>query len=123
MVGYKPNIGIVPIACKEIFKRIAENNEDIEYQVQVSMQEIYNEKIQDLLTPMSKRTPGGLKVRENKNLGFYVEGLNKVPVTSYEMIEAKMDEGSRNRTIASTEMNACSSRAHTIITIEFKSIE
>ena len=21
MVGYKPNIGIVPIACKEIFKR------------------------------------------------------------------------------------------------------
>ncbi len=34
-----------------------------------------------------------------------------------------MEEGSRNRTIASTEMNACSSRAHTIICIEFKSIE
>lgn len=39
------------------------------------------------------------------------------------MIEAKMDEGNRNRTVASTQMNACSSRAHTIITIEFKSIE
>ena len=39
---------------------------------------------------------------------------------SYEAIEAKMEEGNQNRTIASTQMNACSSRAHTIISIEFK---
>ena len=31
--------------------------------------------------------------------------------------------GNRNRTIGSTLMNACSSRAHTIISIEFKQIE
>ena len=31
-----------------------------------------------------------------------------------------MEEGNQNRTIASTQMNACSSRAHTIISIEFK---
>jgi Kinesin motor domain len=34
-----------------------------------------------------------------------------------------MDEGYRNRSIGSTLMNATSSRAHTIITIEFKSIQ
>lgn len=34
-----------------------------------------------------------------------------------------MDEGSKNRTIASTQMNASSSRAHTIITIDFKQFE
>ena len=34
-----------------------------------------------------------------------------------------MDEGSRNRSIAATEMNANSSRAHTIISIEFKQID
>jgi Kinesin motor domain len=44
-------------------------------------------------------------------------------VDSYEAIEAKMDEGYRNRSIGSTLMNATSSRAHTIITIEFKSIQ
>jgi len=33
-----------------------------------------------------------------------------------------MDEGYRNRSIGSTLMNATSSRAHTIITIEFKQI-
>jgi hypothetical protein len=33
-----------------------------------------------------------------------------------------MEEGYRNRSIGSTLMNATSSRAHTIITIEFRSI-
>lgn len=33
-----------------------------------------------------------------------------------------MDEGYRNRSIGSTQMNATSSRAHTIITIEFKQV-
>jgi len=31
-----------------------------------------------------------------------------------------MDEGSKNRSIASTIMNATSSRAHTIITVELR---
>jgi hypothetical protein len=33
-----------------------------------------------------------------------------------------MDLGTKNRTVAATQMNATSSRAHTIITIEFKQI-
>ena len=33
-----------------------------------------------------------------------------------------MDEGYANRSIGSTLMNATSSRAHTVITIEFKQI-
>lgn len=34
-----------------------------------------------------------------------------------------MELGTKNRTVASTQMNATSSRAHTIITIEFKQIK
>ncbi len=34
-----------------------------------------------------------------------------------------MERGNENRTIASTQMNECSSRAHTVITIEFKRTE
>ena len=51
-----------------------------------------------------------------------MQGLGKHPVDSYEAIEAKMDEGQQNRTIGATQMNATSSRAHTVITIEFKQI-
>jgi len=46
--------------------------------------------------------------------------LSKHPVDSYAMIEKKMDEGYENRSIGSTLMNQTSSRAHTIVTIEFK---
>lgn len=38
---------------------------------------------------------------------------------SYKAIDAKMDEGTRNRTVAATNMNATSSRAHTIVGIQF----
>jgi len=123
MVGYGSNKGIVPISCDEIFKRIS-MNEDKEkiFEVQVSMLEIYNEKVQDLLIKPDKRPPHGLKIRESKVLGIFVDGLSKYPVTSYEEISKKMDEGYNNRTIGSTLMNATSSRAHTIVTIEFKQI-
>ena len=121
MVGYGANKGIVPISCDEIFNRIAQNTEaDKSYEVQVSMLEIYNEKVQDLLIKPDKRPNQGLKIRESKVLGIFVEGLTKYPVTSYAEISKKMDEGYENRTIGSTLMNATSSRAHTIVTIEFK---
>ena len=92
------------------------------YEVQVSMLEIYNEKVQDLLVRPDKRPPSGLKIRESKVLGIFVDGLSKHPVTSYDEISKKMDDGYNNRTIGSTLMNATSSRAHTIVTIEFRQI-
>ena len=123
MVGYGANKGIVPISCEEIFKRISENKEpQIHYEVEVSMLEIYNEKVQDLLVPINKRPPTGLKIRESKALGVFVADLTKYPVSSYEEISNKMDEGYQNRTIGSTLMNSTSSRAHTIVTIEFKQV-
>ena len=91
MVGYKNNKGIVPISCEEIFKRITstKSNEKT-YEVCVSMLEIYNEKVHDLLVPVSKRPQSGLKVRESKTIGVFVEGLTKYPVTSYEEIAKKV---------------------------------
>jgi len=84
------------------------------------MLEIYNEKVQDLLGDATKKPAGGLKVRESASGAVYVQGLSKFPVDSYEMINKKMEDGYNNRSIGSTLMNQTSSRAHTIITIEFK---
>ena len=67
MVGYGANKGIVPISCEEIFNRINTNTDsEKSFEVLVSMLEIYNEKVQDLLVPISKRPQGGLKIRESK---------------------------------------------------------
>ena len=124
IVGYGADKGIVPKACAEIFNRIDQmtNQPDCctKYEVTVSMLEIYNEHIQDLFTNPNNRPKGGLKVRESPAAGVFVENLSKVPVISYDEIQQQYDLGNNNRTIASTLMNATSSRAHTIFSIVFK---
>jgi hypothetical protein len=59
-------------------------------------------------------------VRENKDGEVFVEKLSKLPVHSYEDIESQISFGTTNRTIGATNMNATSSRAHTVTTISFK---
>lgn len=58
----------------ETWKLLNEHNEKTI--LKVSMLEIYNEKIQDLLIPVDDRPKGGLKIRETSQLGVYVEDLN-----------------------------------------------
>ncbi len=48
-----------------------------------------------------------------------VDQLRSVAVKNYEDIEKRIAEGTKNRTIASTNMNATSSRAHTIVAVTF----
>ncbi|XP_052677325.1 kinesin-like protein KIF28P [Crassostrea angulata] len=123
MVGYGNNKGIVPIFCEELFKGVEDKKatagENEEYQVTLSMLEIYNEQVRDLLNPKSIAQKGGLKVRQHPSKGFYVESLVSCPVSSYNDIENRISEGTRNRTVAATNMNATSSRAHTIVAITF----
>ncbi len=76
MLGYGANVGIVPIACNEIFRRIEANKDpNHEYQVTYSMLEIYNERVRDLLS--AANPPGGLKLREHQKSGFFVHGLRE----------------------------------------------
>eukprot|EP00276_Gloeochaete_wittrockiana_P018094 CAMPEP_0184337354 /NCGR_PEP_ID=MMETSP1089-20130417/5742_1 /TAXON_ID=38269 ORGANISM="Gloeochaete wittrockiana, Strain SAG46.84" /NCGR_SAMPLE_ID=MMETSP1089 /ASSEMBLY_ACC=CAM_ASM_000445 /LENGTH=1226 /DNA_ID=CAMNT_0026663017 /DNA_START=221 /DNA_END=3901 /DNA_ORIENTATION=- len=118
MVGYGANKGIIPISCDEMFKKIGRNDDaNRSYQVTVSMLEIYNEKIKDLLD-LKVNTPGVLKLKQNDS-GVYVEGLSAMPVPSYKDMENQMEKGTTNRTVAATNMNATSSRAHTVFTIVF----
>lgn len=55
------------------------------------MLEIYNEQVRDLLSTESLK--GGLPVRQHPKLGFYVDGLKKVPVGSYDEIEKRTEQG------------------------------
>jgi len=123
MVGYGNNKGIVPLAFDALFKKIdGDPNKETKHQVTFSMLEIYMEAVADLLVKGSG-PKGGLKVRQNPKLGkFFVQGLSKVPVSTYKEIDARMEEGTSNRTVAATQMNATSSRAHTVVTLEYQQI-
>jgi len=123
MIGYGMNKGVVPLATEEIFNRIKNNNDpEKSYEVTAMMCEIYNEKVQDLMVSVQSRPTGGLKVRESKTLGVFVDGITKHAVSSFAEIEKVMSIGESHRSKGATLMNAESSRAHTVIQIEFKSI-
>jgi len=121
IVGYGENKGIIPLTCSDLFRRIADTQTDqLNYRVQVTMLEIYNEKLRDLLNP--KTAADQLKIRTSA-AGMYVENIREVAVDSYESIEKQMDVGTKNRTVGATQMNATSSRAHTVFTINFTKID
>ena len=128
MVGFGEARGIIPRACEAIFEKMANakageqegsGGDDVRYKVEASMLEIYNERIRDLFVPMSQQEKAGLKVRDSPSTGAYVDGLKKIPVVSYRQIERLMAFGTKNRTVAATNMNETSSRAHTIFCIAF----
>jgi len=63
------------VTCERLFAGIAEKDSSgsgEEFQVSLSMLEIYNEQVRDLLT-LSSGQKGGLKVRESQTKGFYGE--------------------------------------------------
>lgn len=121
MVGYGNNKGIVPITCDELFQAMEKGAEGVKYQVSFSMLEIYNEQVRDLLVKSNPK--GGLQVRQNPKEGnFFVQNLKRVAVVDYADIERRIEEGTANRTVAATQMNATSSRAHTVVTIIFDQI-
>ncbi|XP_072363261.1 kinesin-like protein KIF28 [Scyliorhinus torazame] len=121
MIGYGPDRGIIPLTCDELFRAIKQNQEhDKQYQIYFSMLEIYNEKVIDLLS--RSKQPGGLKVRESPQRGFYVEDLKSVPCESYQQVEQLLKEGNKKRITACTNINTSSSRSHMIITIRFKQV-
>ena len=120
MLGANENPGIIPRLCGSLFDRIGDNadNETEEAKVEVSYMEIYNEKVRDLLDPTSSSgSSQGLKVREHKVLGPYVDGLSQLAVISYQEISDLMTEGNKSRTVASTNMNNESSRSHAVFSV------
>jgi hypothetical protein len=112
----------VPITCDAIFQYVKEKQSDkLKFEVSIEMLEIYNEQVCDLF--VKEKVQGGLKVRMNPKVGVEVVGLTAWPVSSYKEIEERIETATLNRTVAATNMNATSSRAHTVVTISFTQIE
>ncbi|KAG0649108.1 Kinesin heavy chain [Hyphodiscus hymeniophilus] len=113
--------GVTPRIVEQIFSSILASPGTIEYTVRVSYMEIYMERIRDLLAPHNDNLP----VHEEKNRGVYVKGLLEIYVSSVQEVYEVMRRGGASRSVASTNMNAESSRSHSIfvITITQKNVE
>ena len=106
--------GIIPRMVSEMYDRMAdiqENSAQIEFTVQISFVEIYNEKIRDLLNPIEK----DLKLRDhNTKRGIYIEGVKCPFAGNTDDCLEIIDAGHVNRAVAPTIANAESSRSHAV---------
>ncbi|KAI9324638.1 P-loop containing nucleoside triphosphate hydrolase protein [Zopfochytrium polystomum] len=106
--------GLTPRLVESIFDTIFKAPPNLEFTVKVSYMEIYMEKIKDLLNPSQDNLP----IHEEKNRGVYVKGLLEVFVGSVDEVYDAMRRGQDARVVASTNMNAESSRSHSIFVIQ-----
>lgn len=113
--------GVIPRIVEQIFTSILASPGSIEYTVRVSYMEIYMERIKDLLQPSNDNLP----IHEEKNRGVYVKGLLEIYVSSIEEVYEVLKRGGDARAVAATNMNAESSRSHSIfvITVTQKNVE
>ncbi|KAI9582498.1 hypothetical protein GQX74_009885 [Glossina fuscipes] len=118
MMGTLENPGLIPKICQEMFARMRVGQESgTGYKTQASYLEIYNERVKDLLG--AQAVGHGLRVREHRSLGPYVENLSQHSVANFDEIQECITRGNIQRTTASTNMNDTSSRSHAIFTITF----
>lgn len=88
MMGSSDAQGLIPRICKEMFDRMKFGQQSgTVYRTNVSYLEIYNERVKDLLGNSSSSGGHGLRVREHRTLGPYVEELSQHPVANYEEIK------------------------------------
>jgi outer membrane murein-binding lipoprotein Lpp len=126
--------GLIPRFMTDLFRRLAAKksgrNEanSFEYEVSTSFLEVYGDDVYDLLAPATqkqqlgkeKNVPSSLRLREERDGKVTCVGLtDRICMNARETLVVLQD-GSVNRTTASTAMNNSSSRSHAIFSVTIK---
>lgn len=131
--------GIIQLVASDLFRFMGQGEAARrKFSVKVSYFEIYNEKIRDLLSdesssnnsePRKKNTStlsadDEVKIRTNAS-GEIVMNVSQPEVTNVDEVLELLIEGNTQRAVASTDMNAHSSRSHAVfrLTIESRNPE
>ncbi|XP_034932796.1 kinesin-like protein KIN-14N isoform X2 [Populus alba] len=127
MMGKPGNLeqkGLIPRSLEQIFQtRQSLQSQGWKYEMQVSMLEIYNETIRDLLsTKDSSRTEYGSNgkqyaIKHDANGNTHVSDLTVVDVCSSREVAFLLDQASHSRSVGKTQMNEQSSRSHFVFTL------
>eukprot|EP00736_Rhodelphis_marinus_P005906 Rmarinus@m.15982 len=121
MTGTDTDRGVMYRALHDLFERAEASGEagaKVTYEISVTILEIYNEQIKDLITPAEKR----LDIRQHQSktergVSVYVPEATELPVCSAGEIWDLMQTASANRSTGATAMNDASSRSHLVVTI------
>ncbi|CAL4890923.1 unnamed protein product [Urochloa decumbens] len=116
MEGTEGARGVNYRTLEELFRIIKEREGVFTYEVTVSVMEVYNEQIHDLLLTGSQpgATTKRLEVRQVAEGVHHVPGLVEARVTNMNEAWEVLQTGSKARAVGSTNANEHSSRSHCI---------
>ncbi|XP_034706064.1 kinesin-like protein KIN-14S [Vitis riparia] len=120
MEGTPKNRGVNYRTVEELFRISRERSKIINYELFVSMLEVYNEKIRDLLVEKSNQPPKKLEVKQAAEGIQEVPGLVEARVYGTDEVWGLLQSGSRNRSVGSTIANELSSRSHCLLRVTVK---
>ena len=121
MQGSSTNQGVTYRALGSLFAGLSERQEFgslTEVSLQVSVLEVYNENIRDLLAagPGAAQTKA-LELQRDRAGAMQVTGLSKTDVSTADEVLLIVDHALESRSTGSTDANAHSSRSHLVITL------
>ncbi|OMO65853.1 hypothetical protein CCACVL1_21367 [Corchorus capsularis] len=116
MEGTKEARGVNFRTLEELFRIINERQKLYRYEISVSVLEVYNEQIRDLLVSGSQQgmAPKRLEIRQVGEGAHHVPGLVEAHVNNINEVWEVLQTGSNARAVGSTNANEHSSRSHCI---------
>lgn len=111
--------GMIPKATHMIYDTITKLKEKSwSYTMEGSFVEVYNEELNDLLTPNDRTSDGKTKKLEIRHdearKQTNIINCKTVPLDSPSRVETMLQEAHKNRSVAATKANERSSRSHSI---------
>ncbi|XP_057440715.1 kinesin-like protein KIN-1 [Lotus japonicus] len=110
--------GLLPRVVEGLFHFLRTSDEDMTYSVELSMVEIYMEKVRDLFD-LSK---DNIKIKESKLEGIILPAVTKTTVLDPTEALQALSRGIANRAVGETQMNVSSSRSHCIYIFNIKQV-
>ncbi|KAM0067625.1 putative minus-end-directed kinesin ATPase [Helianthus debilis subsp. tardiflorus] len=116
MEGAEGNRGVNYQTLEELFKIAKERNDTFTYDISVSVLEVYNEQIRDLLTSSSS-TSKKLEIKQAAEGLHSIPGLVEAKVENIQEVWNVLQVGSSARAVGSNNVNEHSSRSHCMLCI------
>ena len=111
-----PLVGIIPHSLHQIFEKLTDNG--TEFSVKVSLLEIYNEELFDLLNPSSDVSERLQMFDDPRNKRrVIIKGLEEITVHNKDGVYQILETEAAKRTAAATLMNAYSSLSRSVLSV------
>ncbi|KAL2241101.1 UNVERIFIED_CONTAM: Kinesin-like protein KIN-14R [Sesamum indicum] len=114
MEGTEANRGVNYRTLEELFRISKERKDTCTYNISVSVLEVYNEQIRDLLaTETSKK----LEIKQASEGFHHIPGIVEAKVENIQQVWNVLQAGSSARSVGSNNVNEHSSRSHCMLCI------